>query len=72
MIGFGLCALVERHLFVGEVCGLGVFWVIELVCDCEICELLVLFNVLGLVVFLMMEFAVVCKVDGFWPFVYFN
>lgn len=62
----------DMYLLFGEVCGCGLFWVFEFVCDCEICEFFVLFNVVGVDVVLMGEVVVVCKVVGVWLFMYFN
>lgn len=72
VIGFEFAKIVDKHPFVGDVRGLGVFWVFELVKDCVICELLVLFNASGTDVVPMNAFAAVCKECGLWPFVHFN
>jgi len=47
ILGLGLVMLVECHGVIGEVCGMGVFWVFELVKDCCTREFFVLYNVSG-------------------------
>lgn len=72
IVEFMVCGWVEKYLSVGDVCGFGLFWVVEFVCDQEICEFLVLFNVVGVDVVLMGVFVVVVKMVGVWLFMYFN
>jgi taurine--2-oxoglutarate transaminase len=72
VIGPALRALAERHLSVGEVRGLGVFWAIELVRDRDTRQPLVPYNVGGAAAAPMNEFASACRQRGLWPFVHFN
>ena len=72
VIGPELRRLAEKHLSVGEVRGLGVFWALELVRNRETREPLVPFNAAGADAAPMNEFAAACKQRGLWPFTHFN
>ena len=62
----------DRHLSVGEVRGLGLFWAIELVRDRATREMLVPHNAAGEAAKPMVEVAAACKAQGVWPFTHFN
>lgn len=68
----GLKALADKHLCVGEVRGLGVFWALELVKDRKTREPLVPFNAKGDAARPMSEFKQDCMDNGLSPFVHFN
>jgi taurine---2-oxoglutarate transaminase len=72
VIGPELRDLAERHVSVGEVRGLGVFWALELVRDPDTREPLVPFNAAGAAAAPMAELTSACKERGLWPFVHFN
>jgi taurine---2-oxoglutarate transaminase len=72
VIGPELAALQERHVSVGDVRGLGVFWAIELVTSRATREPLVPFNATGPDNAPMAELVAACKARGLWPFSHFN
>ncbi|HEV7963737.1 MAG TPA: aspartate aminotransferase family protein, partial [Actinoplanes sp.] len=72
VIGPALRELAERHVSVGEVRGLGVFWALELVRDRTTRAPLVPYNAAGAEAAPMAEFAAACKSAGLWPFTHFN
>jgi taurine---2-oxoglutarate transaminase len=72
VIGPELAALEERHMSVGEVRGLGVFWAIELVTNRATRAPLVPFNATGPDNAPMAELVAACKARGLWPFSHFN
>ena len=72
VLGPGLTALAERHPSVGEVRGLGCFYVIELVRDPTSREMFVPFNASGAAAAPMNEVVDACKDLGVWPYAHFN
>jgi taurine---2-oxoglutarate transaminase len=72
VIGPALRSMQERHVSIGEVRGLGVFWAIELVRDRATREMYVPFNATGEANAPMGELATACKARGLWPFTHFN
>lgn len=72
VIGPGLRELAARHLSVGEVRGVGMFWALELVRDRETREPLVPYNPSGEANAPMAAFAAAAKANGLWPFVNMN
>jgi taurine--2-oxoglutarate transaminase len=71
-IGPQLRELAARHVSVGEVRGLGVFWAIELVRNRATREPLVPYNAAGDDAKPMAEVAGAMRAAGVWPFVHFN
>lgn len=67
-----LKALKEKHAVVGDVRGLGLFRVIELVRDAQIREPLVPFNAAGAGNGPMTEFTTLCQAEGVWLWTHFN
>jgi taurine---2-oxoglutarate transaminase len=72
VLGPGLRRLADTHPSVGEVRGLGVFWVLELVKNRATREMLVPYAASGLQNRPMSEITAVCKKLGLWPFTQFN
>jgi taurine---2-oxoglutarate transaminase len=72
VLGPGLRELAERHVSVGEVRGLGVFWALDLVRDRATREPLVPYNAAGADNKPMADLAAACKQRGLWPFVNMN
>jgi len=72
ILGPSLRALADSHPSIGEVRGMGCFWVLELVKNCQTREMLVPFNAAGPDAIPMNEIEKACRDRGLWVLTHFN
>ena len=67
-----LAEIADRHVSVGEVRGLGMFWALDLVADPATNAPLVPYNASGPDAAPMADLVAACKEQGLWPMTHFN
>ena len=72
ILGPGLRSIAERHPSVGDVRGIGCFWVLDLVKNRKTREMLVPFNATGADADPMNELGKACRDRGLWVLTHFN